>query len=258
MFDCISRRTPTVVHDITENNEISTYPKKRKLPDWLNSFNEQQEDFSNNKHQRTDTPEETGSCSRISPTNFDKENVINTSDESTEVHKNTYNSDMICDEELCEKRTQTTKELSCDRVTSLTQNNSVLNNDDANPTEKTLSNIQKNVNSYSYSLRPRKELAEKIAIKKEVEKTTIKKTTPGVASRSRKTKTSSKIRVSCKYGVRCCRRNPKHRIIEAHPSDNDYRRPNYPTPPKGTPDCRFGDLCYRRNPIHFRDFSHPP
>ncbi|XP_032311346.1 aprataxin and PNK-like factor, partial [Drosophila ananassae] len=53
-------------------------------------------------------------------------------------------------------------------------------------------------------------------------------------------------------------RNPVHRSSEAHPGDPDYRRPNFPEPPLGTPPCPFGNACYRRNPIHFQQHSHPP
>ncbi|XP_064550974.1 aprataxin and PNK-like factor [Drosophila montana] len=68
---------------------------------------------------------------------------------------------------------------------------------------------------------------------------------------------SSTLRPSCRFGIRCYRRNPAHRNIEAHPGDSDYRRPSYPTPPLGTPACQFGNSCYRRNPVHFQQFSHP-
>ncbi|XP_002069922.3 aprataxin and PNK-like factor [Drosophila willistoni] len=69
---------------------------------------------------------------------------------------------------------------------------------------------------------------------------------------------SSTIRPSCRFGIRCYRRNPAHRSAEAHPGDDDYRRPDYPEPPLGTPACPFGNLCYRRNPVHFQQHSHPP
>nr|XP_036227070.1 aprataxin and PNK-like factor [Bactrocera oleae] len=73
-----------------------------------------------------------------------------------------------------------------------------------------------------------------------------------------KAEASSTLRQSCRFGIRCYRRNPTHRSEEAHPGDHDYRRPIYPPPPKGTPDCSYGDQCYRRNPIHFEQFNHPP
>uniref|UniRef100_A0A034VY21 Aprataxin and PNK-like factor n=1 Tax=Bactrocera dorsalis TaxID=27457 RepID=A0A034VY21_BACDO len=73
-----------------------------------------------------------------------------------------------------------------------------------------------------------------------------------------KAEASSTLRQSCRFGIRCYRRNPMHRSEEAHPGDHDYRRPIYPPPPKGTPECPFGDQCYRRNPIHFEQFNHPP
>lgn len=71
------------------------------------------------------------------------------------------------------------------------------------------------------------------------------------------TVSSSSIRTSCRFGIRCYRRNPAHRSAEAHPGDQDYRRPNFPAPPLGTPACPFGNACYRRNPVHFQDYSHP-
>lgn len=43
----------------------------------------------------------------------------------------------------------------------------------------------------------------------------------------------------------------------AHPGDYDYRRPNFPPAPAGTPACPFGESCYRRNPQHFVQFQHP-
>ncbi|XP_055379039.1 aprataxin and PNK-like factor [Condylostylus longicornis] len=64
-------------------------------------------------------------------------------------------------------------------------------------------------------------------------------------------------RISCKFGIKCYRQNPVHRVEEAHPGDLDYRRPEYPEPPKGTPICPYGNFCYRRNPVHFQQFSHP-
>lgn len=54
------------------------------------------------------------------------------------------------------------------------------------------------------------------------------------------------------------RRNPAHRAEMAHPGDVDYRRPNLPNAPTGTPPCPWGAACYRRNPQHFIQLSHPP
>ncbi|KAH8265246.1 hypothetical protein KR038_002318, partial [Drosophila bunnanda] len=71
------------------------------------------------------------------------------------------------------------------------------------------------------------------------------------------TVSSSSLRPSCRFGIRCYRRNPAHRSAEAHPGDSDYRRPNFPEPPLGTPACPFGNACYRRNPVHFQQHSHP-
>ncbi|XP_017119053.1 aprataxin and PNK-like factor [Drosophila elegans] len=69
---------------------------------------------------------------------------------------------------------------------------------------------------------------------------------------------SSSSRISCRFGIRCYRRNLAHRSAEAHPGDQDYRRPDFPEPPLGTPACPYGNACYRRNPVHFQQHSHPP
>ncbi|XP_055321601.1 aprataxin and PNK-like factor [Sitodiplosis mosellana] len=63
-------------------------------------------------------------------------------------------------------------------------------------------------------------------------------------------------RACCRYGIRCYRRNPAHRVQEAHPGDADYRLPDYPDPPLGAAPCPYLDRCYRRNPAHFAQFSH--
>jgi len=65
-------------------------------------------------------------------------------------------------------------------------------------------------------------------------------------------------RRSCNYGIKCFRRNADHRTEMAHPGDGDYRRPNLPAAPTGTPACPWGAACYRRNPQHFIQLSHPP
>lgn len=65
-------------------------------------------------------------------------------------------------------------------------------------------------------------------------------------------------RSSCTYGIRCYRLTQDHRNAEAHPGDNDYRRPVYPPAPSVAPHCQYGVACYRRNPDHFREFQHPP
>ncbi|XP_053673988.1 aprataxin and PNK-like factor [Anopheles nili] len=67
----------------------------------------------------------------------------------------------------------------------------------------------------------------------------------------------SVIRPSCDFGIRCYRGGSDHRAMLAHPGDLDYRRPNFPPAPPGSPLCPFGVRCYRRNPQHFRDFNHP-
>lgn len=65
-------------------------------------------------------------------------------------------------------------------------------------------------------------------------------------------------RPSCEHGIRCFRHNPEHRSAQAHPGDNDYRRPEFPPAPAGAPRCPYWSACYRRNPDHFRMFEHPP
>uniref|UniRef100_A0A182SZJ4 PBZ-type domain-containing protein n=1 Tax=Anopheles maculatus TaxID=74869 RepID=A0A182SZJ4_9DIPT len=65
------------------------------------------------------------------------------------------------------------------------------------------------------------------------------------------------LRPSCDFGIRCYRAGQDHRSAFAHPGDLDYRRPNLPPPPPGTPMCPFGARCYRRNPEHFREYDHP-
>lgn len=65
------------------------------------------------------------------------------------------------------------------------------------------------------------------------------------------------LRPSCEHGIRCYRNTPEHRRDTAHPTDADYRRPNYPPAPSDAPHCQFGSSCYRRNPDHFRTLQHP-
>jgi aprataxin and PNK-like factor len=70
--------------------------------------------------------------------------------------------------------------------------------------------------------------------------------------------TNRAIRESCQFGIRCYNRTQNHRQAMAHPSDVDYRRPDFGSPPPNTPDCPFGASCYRRNPGHFQRLRHPP
>lgn len=69
--------------------------------------------------------------------------------------------------------------------------------------------------------------------------------------------TSSPLRPSCEFGIRCYRRTVEHRTQFAHPNDSDYRRPTFAPAPSDAPQCPYGASCYRRNPQHFRDFQHP-
>lgn len=65
------------------------------------------------------------------------------------------------------------------------------------------------------------------------------------------------LRASCEFGIRCYRKTIEHRRESAHPGDSDYRRPNFPPAPPGSPMCPYGPSCYRRNPDHFQEFAHP-
>uniref|UniRef100_A0A336LHW4 CSON010461 protein n=1 Tax=Culicoides sonorensis TaxID=179676 RepID=A0A336LHW4_CULSO len=58
-------------------------------------------------------------------------------------------------------------------------------------------------------------------------------------------------RESCEYGVGCYRRNLEHRREQAHPGDADYRRPDYPPAPPGTPPCPYGNRTHS-NPIFYK------
>uniref|UniRef100_A0A023ELP1 Putative aprataxin and pnk-like factor n=1 Tax=Aedes albopictus TaxID=7160 RepID=A0A023ELP1_AEDAL len=87
------------------------------------------------------------------------------------------------------------------------------------------------------------------AADQEAGKTEIKKETAD--------STSSPLRPSCEFGIRCYRRTLEHRAQFAHPNDSDYRRPTFPAAPSDAPHCPYGATCYRRNPQHFRDFQHP-
>jgi aprataxin and PNK-like factor len=72
------------------------------------------------------------------------------------------------------------------------------------------------------------------------------------------TQSAPNVRQSCEHGIRCFRHNPEHRRDQAHPGDNDYRRPEFPPAAPNAPRCPYWAACYRRNPDHFRMFEHPP
>lgn len=70
------------------------------------------------------------------------------------------------------------------------------------------------------------------------------------------------MRIACKYGAGCYRRNPAHKAEFSHPGDDDYN-----ITPQGDegevtpenddrPECQYGTSCYRQNPQHKRDFKH--
>jgi len=71
-------------------------------------------------------------------------------------------------------------------------------------------------------------------------------------------------RISCPFGINCYRKNPQHKIDEAHPGDADYIDPSSmgaeDAPQDGEPDnrpeCEYGLQCYRKNPQHRKDYKH--
>jgi aprataxin and PNK-like factor len=78
-----------------------------------------------------------------------------------------------------------------------------------------------------------------------------------VKSEPAPTQNLPQLRPSCEFGIRCYRNTADHQREFAHPTDADYRRPNYPPAPSDAPDCPWGTACYRRNPDHFRALRHP-
>jgi len=64
------------------------------------------------------------------------------------------------------------------------------------------------------------------------------------------------VRSVCSYGGSCYRKNPQHRVEEAHPGDEDYRDPAAGEEEGERPECEFGTECYRTNPMHKKQFSH--
>ncbi|XP_063703286.1 aprataxin and PNK-like factor isoform X2 [Culicoides brevitarsis] len=87
---------------------------------------------------------------------------------------------------------------------------------------------------------------------------TSQASTSAVVKKEEPDSTDEPLRDSCEFGIRCYRRNVEHRRQLAHPGDADYRRPNYPPAPPGSPMCPYAARCYRRNPDHFLEYAHPP
>lgn len=248
------------VKDVSEINSEYTSPKKRKLPNWLSATQDQ--NLSDNKRKQ----KEVVSCST-------KNSIFNLGAENVDKNKS---SDELNKFSGSSERDSSMGKLEISNKISLTDNNSTTN-DDIIGTNVHISHISEYKNLYSVSdINTTDEAQEtksilivefpfpiNVEVKKEKEKSvgsTVECSTSDIIrniKQSVKEKPSSTTRESCKYGIRCYRRNPQHRIEEAHPGDTDYSRPNYPEPSKGTPACSFGDLCYRRNPGHFQDFSHP-
>merc|ERR1712080_384584 len=71
-------------------------------------------------------------------------------------------------------------------------------------------------------------------------------------------------RPSCSFGT-TYRKNPQHKVDEAHPGDNDYKNISENSEDAETdgndsidnrPECEYGMLCYRKNPQHRKDYKH--
>ncbi|XP_049946167.1 aprataxin and PNK-like factor [Schistocerca serialis cubense] len=56
------------------------------------------------------------------------------------------------------------------------------------------------------------------------------------------------VRVPCKYGSACYRKNPQHFAEFSHPGDPDYK--------DDRPECRYGTECYTKNPLHRQTYKH--
>jgi len=73
-------------------------------------------------------------------------------------------------------------------------------------------------------------------------------------------KMDKNLRQSCAFGSSCYRKNPVHRVEEAHPGDDDFKDPSEAVPDDDggvdKPECEFGTDCYRKNPDHRKQFKH--
>ncbi len=65
-------------------------------------------------------------------------------------------------------------------------------------------------------------------------------------------------RKCCAYGASCYRKNPQHRLEEAHPGDDDYKSDDDEDDDVDDkrPECEYGVNCYRKNPQHRKDYKH--
>jgi len=65
------------------------------------------------------------------------------------------------------------------------------------------------------------------------------------------------LRPSCSFGSSCYRKNPAHKLEEAHPGDDDYKDTSEEvSEDQEKPECEFGTKCYRKNPAHRKEYSH--
>lgn len=66
-----------------------------------------------------------------------------------------------------------------------------------------------------------------------------------------------KLRVHCRFGGSCYRKNPAHFRDESHPGDDDYdQAADDEDEDDGRPECEYGVDCYRKNPSHKRNYKH--
>jgi len=237
-----------------------TQPKKRKLPNWLASSDEI-ETLEKRKKEPTFTSETNKENEQHSNINLDNNpaktnaGVTKEAEVETEIsNKNENIGDIAIKEEITETNEIKIKTEPLDNDENTTTNSVLLTQTreivsstikikieaDESSGEGTSSTSENKVNEIPVAT------VQPMVVKKEEE--SIKK----------EPEAGSSLRPSCKFGIKCYRRNPFHRVEEAHPGDLDYRRPEFPEPPVGTPFCPFGNVCYRRNPVHFQQFSHPP
>jgi len=85
-------------------------------------------------------------------------------------------------------------------------------------------------------------------------------------------RTDTTKRKSCSYGASCYRKNPQHRLDEAHPGDNDYNdeiltgrwgwamglddEEDATDTSNIKAECEYGLDCYRKNPEHRKNYKH--
>lgn len=241
------------VRDISElNNEAEAAPslavptKKRTLPSWMLSS----PDTSTNKKKKNDNSINSASQSNEAPSTSTSE-ITSNDNESLNENKS----------ENAEKENNveiSVKQENCHRDESVENAEAEDNPAPANETDDNVASTStQNPSTSSVTIKTEPKDDDDDKAVGHITPTSPKDIKPAIKVKKEEA-TSSTTRVSCRFGIRCYRRNPMHRQEEAHPGDSDYRRPDYPTPPDNTPPCPYGDLCYRRNPVHFQQYTHPP